>query len=314
MQRRRLDLARDLKCVLAVQEKQLRGVLIEGPKWETSSTETLQTFMAAISKKKPFKQNRVGARAVREHEALEAVGDHLSEDQCTMFRAPAARANYLALDRHDCTYTCKELCRAFSKPTTESVDQLKHLVRYHVGGGARLVYYFDFEEVGNIAKLFVDTDFAGDQVTRRSTRGGIIQWGSHLIRHWSSTQPTVALSNGEAKLTGIVKGATHAIGFQSLASDMGLGISLHILSDATAAIGICRRRGLGKIRHLHVSDLWVQEQLKAGAFHLSHVDGKDNPADLLTKHADKETLHRLLPMMNLWFAEGRPTLAPSLTQ
>ena len=168
--------------------------------------------------------------------------------------------------------------------------------------------------MGNVDKIFVDTDFAGDQITRRSTSGGTIQWGSHLIRHWSSTQPTVALSSGEAELTGIVKGASNALGFQALASDMGLDISLHIMSDATAAIGICRRRGLGKIRHLHVSDLWVQERLKAGDFYLSKVDGKDNPADLLTKHTDKATLHRLLPMMNLWFEEGRPTLAPSLTQ
>ena len=124
----------------------------------------------------------------------------------------------------------------------------------------------------------------------------------------------MARSSGEAELTGIVKGASHSLGFQALAEDMGMTLSLHVLSDATAAIGICRRRGLGKIRHLHVSDLWIQERLKTGDFSLSKIDGVDNPADLLTKHVERSTLHRLMPVLNLWPEDGRPSLAPYLTQ
>ena len=139
MKRRRLDLIKENHVDPVVREKRLRDVLTEGPKWETSSTQTLEKFMAAISKKRPFKKKRVGARAVREQESLDAIGDQLSEDQCTMFRALAARANYLGLDRPDCAYTCKELCRAFSRPTTKSVEDLKHIVRYLVGA-PRLVY------------------------------------------------------------------------------------------------------------------------------------------------------------------------------
>ena len=83
--------------------------------------------------------------------------------------------------------------------------------------------------------------------------------GSHQIRHYSSTQPTVALSSGEAELVGIVKGATISLGLQSCAADLGIDVKVHLHSDASAAIGICRRRGLGKIRHLAVSYLWIQE-------------------------------------------------------
>ena len=73
-------------------------------------------------------------------------------------------------------------------------------------------------------------------------------WGSHLIKHWSTTRPAVALSSGKAELASIVKGASRSLGFQALAGDMGIRLPLHILSDATAAIGNCRRRGLGKVR------------------------------------------------------------------
>ena len=52
----------------------------------------------------------------------------------------------------------------------------------------------------------------------------------------------------------------------------------NVYSDATAAIGICRRKGLGKVRHLDCTDLWVQESARAGRFAIHKVDGEVNPA------------------------------------
>ena len=88
--------------------------------------------------------------------------------------------------------------------------------------------------------------------------------GHHLIRHWSQTQSTIALSSGEAELTRICRGASKGIGLRSLCHDLGLMMRLNVHPGATAAIGICRRRGLGKLRHLAVSDLWVQDKVRTG--------------------------------------------------
>jgi hypothetical protein len=62
---------------------------------------------------------------------------------------------------------------------------------------------------------------------------------------------------------------------------MDLQIRLH--SDATAAIGIAKRRGLGKIRHLSTADLWIQEKIRNGNMELVKILGTENPADILTK-------------------------------
>ena len=78
--------------------------------------------------------------------------------------------------------------------------------------------------------------------------------GVHLIKAYSQTQTTVCLSSAEAELGGIVKAASHGLGLQSVAADLGLHWSLELRSDAAAAIGICRRRSLGRVRHLHVAD------------------------------------------------------------
>ena len=139
-------------------------------------------------------------------------------------------------------------------------------------------------------------------------------WGSHMIKHYSTTQSTIALSSGEAELTGLVKGATHSLGFQALAEDMDLRLKIDIFSDASAAIGICRRRGLGKIRHLHVGDLWIQERLQAGDFNIHKIQEQENPADILTNYVEKPLLLKMLPKMSLFHEQGRADLAPNLTQ
>ena len=55
----------------------------------------------------------------------------------------------------------------------------------------------------------------------------------------------MALSSAEAELTGISKGAAQGLGLQTIAADLGITLNLCVHTDATAAIGICRRRGLG---------------------------------------------------------------------
>ena len=136
--------------------------------------------------------------------------------------------------------------------------------------------------------------------------------GAHLIKHWSTTQTTVALSSAEAELTGIVKGAAQSMGLRSLATDLGLSFQIEVKTDAAAAIGICRRRGLGKVRHLHTADLWIQDKIRTKDILLSKVHGAVNPSDMLTKHVDRQTLEKHLRTLGLREEHGRPDLAPSL--
>ena len=136
--------------------------------------------------------------------------------------------------------------------------------------------------------------------------------GSHPVKHWSTTQTTIALSSGEAELGGICRGASIALGLQSLARDLGIDLKVQIFTDATAAIGICRSRGLGKIRHLHVADLWVQDRLKRGDFTLTKVAGSDNPADILTKHVSRDIMLKHMTNMGILVEDGRAGSAPTL--
>ena len=134
--------------------------------------------------------------------------------------------------------------------------------------------------------------------------------GKHCIKHWATTQTTLSLSSGESELHGIAKGMQNGIGFQSMAKDLNICLGLRVHSDATAAIGIARRRGLGKLRHLDVEDLWVQHKVREKLVELVKVDGKVNPADIFTKYVEAPILARALLSMGLHSEAGRALSAP----
>ena len=138
--------------------------------------------------------------------------------------------------------------------------------------------------------------------------------GLHLIKHWSSTQKVLALSSGEAELAGILKGVSEGLGLRSLAHDLGVTLYLNVRTDSSAALGICRRIGLGKVRHLMVGQLWVQEKLRAGEFALFKHPGLENPGDLLTKHVDATTIQGHCKRAGVQFLSGRAACAPRPTE
>ena len=137
-------------------------------------------------------------------------------------------------------------------------------------------------------------------------------YGQHLIRHWSTTQSTIALSSGEAELGSLTRGAAQGIGLRSIANDLGLDYAIKIHTDATAAMGMSRRLGVGKIRHLDTGLLWIQDKVRSGDVGLCKVPGPENPADSLTKHLARPALLQHLARMNLVAEEGRAASAPQI--
>ena len=116
-------------------------------------------------------------------------------------------------------------------------------------------------------------------------------FGSHTIKSWSTNQAVVALSSGETEYHSIVKGASNIIGFENLMEDLGVQASGRpaVYSDASAAIGAANRLGAGKVRHIKVCQLWVQDLVASGKLSSSKVGTKLNLADALTKYVDSAT-------------------------
>ena len=136
-------------------------------------------------------------------------------------------------------------------------------------------------------------------------------WGSHLIKSWSTTQSVIALSSGEAEYYGMVKGASVGLGLQSVLSDFNISVSLTLKSDASAAIAIASRRGLGKVRHIEVCQLWLQEKVRKGDIKVVKVGTGENVADALTKYVSRENMSKHLSATRQDAKDGRHALAPA---
>ena len=83
-------------------------------------------------------------------------------------------------------------------------------------------------------------------------------FGAHCMKSWSNSQGIVALPSGEAEYYGMVKGASQGFGMKAVLDDMGVNTKVVIKTDASAAKGIASRKGLRKVRHMRVQQLWLQ--------------------------------------------------------
>ena len=99
------------------------------------------------------------------------------------------------------------------------------------------------------------------------------------MKSWSKCMPTLCLSTGEAELGALVRGAVEAEGVKAFLGDFGIQPRIVIKSDAAAAVGMTRRLGLGRVRHLAVSDLWIQQRVRQGGIEIEKTPGITNPAD-----------------------------------
>ena len=129
---------------------------------------------------------------------------------------------------------------------------------------------------------------------------------------WSGNQSVIALSSGEAEYYAALKGASAALGFQSMLRDLGMQASITLYTDSSAARGIIHCAGLGKLRHLETGYLWLQAAVKAKKLQVGKVLGTENPADLLTKHLAAADMWQNLERLDMSPEAGRTGAVPQI--
>ena len=79
--------------------------------------------------------------------------------------------------------------------------------------------------------------------------------------------------------------------------ELGWHYEVRIQVDAHATIGTLHRRGLGKLRHVEVEELWLQQEISKNNISISKVKGTENTADLGTKPLKKDAADYLMKKM-----------------
>ena len=98
---------------------------------------------------------------------------------------------------------------------------IKRVIRY-LKGRPRVAITYCFQEANPNIVVLTDSDWAGDELTRRSTSGGVVLNGTHTVTGWCKPQARIALSSCEAELKYCLKGAIEGLNAHRLANDLGM--------------------------------------------------------------------------------------------
>ena len=154
-------------------------------------------------------------------------------------------------------------------------------------------------------EAYTDSDWAGCRLTGEKTSGGAVTIGEHFIKGWSSTQAGIALSSAEAELVAMTKAISETMGIGNMAADWGRKIKGVVYADSSAALAIADRKGSGKLRHINIRMLWIQEQERKEEVETRKISGEVNPADLMTKYVQASRGEDLRRRLSQQPREGR---------
>lgn len=124
---------------------------------------------------------------------------HLDQSSATRYCQLIARCNFIAQDRPDIQHAVKEAAKGMSSPKKSDREKLLRIGQYLSGKPRYVIKLVAQKDVHSI-NANGDSDFAAEVVTRKSTSGGLVCFGDHVVKTWSSSQSIIALSTGEAEL------------------------------------------------------------------------------------------------------------------
>ena len=178
---------------------------------------------------------------------------------------------------------------------------LKRAARYLVGKPKAALRYRRQKHVDKTT-VFVDSDFAGDPLSRKSTTGLVAQIGNNTVKSGSTLQSLTALSVGEAEFYAVVKGGQVGLCLRSMYQDLGIPMKIEIQSGSSTANSLTDRLGAGqRTKHIGTRYFWVQERVQDADLSIKKVPTAKNCADVATKPVSASVLRKHCKIAGLVF-------------
>ena len=176
-----------------------------------------------------------------------------------------------------------------SNPSQQSFTRLKRPARY-LKHERQWGQVFRYEKMSEEVTAFTDSDWAGFKETRKSSSAGVVMLGAHALKARTRKQKNIARSSAEAELYAAALGTSELKGIVSLLKDLGYEKNPVLAIDAKATEHILHRKGIGKLKHIDVAYLWIQDEVRSQRLKVRRVRYEDNIADLGTKPLSKAVI------------------------
>ena len=216
----------------------------------------------------------------------------LKKEEATGHRSACMRLSYLAQDRLDLAETAKHLAQRMSEPREFDFVPLKRAARYLVGKPKAALRFRRKKHVHKIT-VFVDSDFAGEPVSRKSTTRYWWLRSVTTLKSGSTLQSLTAWSVGVAKFYAVVKDGRVGLFLRSMYQDLGIPMKIEIQSESSTAKSLTDRLGAGqRTKHIDTRYFWIQERVQDGDLSIKNVPTAKNCADVGTKPVSASVLQQ----------------------
>ncbi|GAB2278532.1 hypothetical protein Dimus_039298 [Dionaea muscipula] len=186
--------------------------------------------------------------------------------------------------RPDLSFSISLLSRYMSNPGPDHWNALKWLLRYL---NSSISVGLNFGKWTNTLDLatFVDSDFAGDRDSRKSTTSYCVTLAGNCISWKSQLQPIVALSTTESEYIAITEAFKEALWIQRLLKEIKLiDHCCTVYTDSQSALHLCKNPVFhDRTKHIDVKYHFVRDVLSAGDLEIAKIPTEENPADIGTK-------------------------------
>lgn len=146
--------------------------------------------------------------------------------------------------------------------------------------------------------VFVDSDYAGDTIDRKSTTGYIVKLGDTVVNWGARKQASVALSTCEAEYLALSDASQEVIWMRRLLKEIGQVVKgpTTLRSDNVAAISWAtgRKTIFKRSKHIDVRVHFIRDLVTQQQVHVVYVPSEENDADLLTKPLGRVNLKKVM--------------------
>ncbi|KAK4402107.1 Retrovirus-related Pol polyprotein from transposon TNT 1-94 [Sesamum angolense] len=184
--------------------------------------------------------------------------------------------------RPDIAYAVSCLSRYMSNAGLPHWEALKWLLRY-LNGSVSAGIKFSKHTDGVSLVGYVDSNYANDRDSRRSTTSYVFTLCGACISWKSQLQNIVALSTTEAEYIATTEAFKEAIWLKGILTEIGfLNKKVTIFSDSQSSIQLCKNPVFhDRTKHIDVRYHFIRDIVGKEIINLEKINSENNPADMV---------------------------------
>jgi hypothetical protein len=191
-------------------------------------------------------------------------------------------------------------CSAYNaNPCSRHLMAAKRILRYLAGTSDLGITY---RPPTSDPEVFSDSDYAGNEDTRRSTTGCVVMFNGGAVIWQSRRQPTVALSTTEAEYMALTEAAKEVKWIRTFLAELGYGStrSTVVNTDNQGALALAKNPvSHARSKHIDIRHHFIRESIADKSVWLQYVPTDDMTADSLTKALGRQKHYRCLTLMGM---------------